>query len=104
MNTATVNMAIRQIMKERSVSLKMMADALNLDRPNDVSARLASKNMTFDRAIEILNVLGYEVVVQPRRKGGRPDGQFVITHSGSPMPKKKRNKKEDHDTDDTAQD
>lgn len=96
MNTATINMAIRQAMKERSFSLKMIADALNLERPNDVSARLASKNMTFDRAIEILNVLGYEVVVQPRRRGGRPEGQFVIAHSGSPMPKKGKRKKCDN--------
>ena len=81
MEKMTINNIIRAIMKEKKVSQLSMASAIGKERANDVSARLASKNMTFDRAIEMLSVLGYEVVVQERRKGGRPDGQFVVVRS-----------------------
>lgn len=83
MEKMTINNIIRTIMKEKKFSQQSMANAIGKDRPNDVSARLASKNMTFDRAIEMLSVLGYEVVVQERRKGGRPDGQYVVAKSDS---------------------
>lgn len=34
--------------------------------------------MSFDKAVEMLNVLGYEVVIQERRPGARRAEQSVI--------------------------
>jgi len=73
-----INKAIREIMKINNMSLSSMAKAIGKKRPNDVSARLTNPNMTFDKAIEMLDVLGYEVVVQKRTQGKRRSDQFVI--------------------------
>jgi predicted XRE-type DNA-binding protein len=74
-----INKAINAIMKKEGWSQKQMATAIGKQRPNDVSARLASKNMSFDKAIEMLAAMGYEVVVQPVTAGQRKDGAIVIS-------------------------
>lgn len=73
-----INKAISKVMKEKGCTLKQMAKCIGKDRPNDVSARLASKNMSFDKAMEMLDVLGYEIVIQPVTAGQRKDGSIVI--------------------------
>ena len=73
-----INKAINTIMKKEGWSLKQMATAIGKKRPNDVSARLASQNMSFDKATEMLAAMGYEVVVQPVTAGQRKEGAIVI--------------------------
>ena len=53
-----ISKAIRQVMKEKSVSLLTMAKAIGKQRGNDISARLTNPNMSFDKAVEMLDVLG----------------------------------------------
>lgn len=77
----TVNKAIREIMRSKGVTLQSMAKSIKKEEAKEVSSRLGSKNMTFDKAIEMLSVMGYEVVVQPRTSGDRKAGQYVIVHS-----------------------
>lgn len=81
MEKTTINKAIAKIMKEKKVKQLDMAVAIGKKRPNDVSSRLMSNNLTFDKAIEMLTALGYEVTVQPRKPGKRPEGQIVIVSS-----------------------
>lgn len=73
-----VNMAIRNIMKMKKVSLSSMATALGKKKGNDISARLNTPNMSFDKVVEMLNVLGYEVVLQEKKQGGRRSDQIVV--------------------------
>ena len=73
-----INKAIRQAMREENTSLSAMAKRLGLERGNDVSARLARANMTFDQAVRMLDAIGYEVVIQKVRQGGRRADQIVI--------------------------
>ena len=77
----TMNKAIARVMKDKGVTQMMMAQGIGKKRPNDVSARLMSNNMSMDRAIEMLEVLGYEITIQPKRRGARPSGQIVICGS-----------------------
>ncbi len=72
-----INEAIKQAMRKKGVTLNAMATAIGKKRPNDVSARLVSKNMSFSTAVEMLSVLGYEVVV--RDKSG--EDEVVITQN-----------------------
>ena len=74
----TINKAIREIMKNKKVSLNSMATSLKKGRGNDISARLSHPNMSFDKAVEMLNVLGYEIVIQEKKPGGRRADQVVI--------------------------
>lgn len=83
-----INKAIRSIMKNKGVSLGSMGSSLRkVDRQtgelkpligNDVSARLNNDNLTFDKAVEMLNILGYEIVIQEKKQGGRRADQIVI--------------------------
>lgn len=73
-----INQAIRNLMKEKGVSLLSMAQALGKQRGNDISSRLRSENMSFNSVVEMLNVLGYEVVIQERKQGARRADQIVI--------------------------
>lgn len=73
-----INKAIRDLMKENEISLSAMAKALHKEKGNDISARLSHDNMSFDKAIEMLDVLGYEIVIQKRKQGGRRADQIVI--------------------------
>lgn len=73
-----INKAIRDIMKLKNMSLSAMATAVGKTKGNDISARLNNDNMSFDKVIEMLDVLGYEVVLQERKQGGRRADQIVI--------------------------
>lgn len=73
-----ISRAIRQVMREKGVSLLTMAKALGKERGSDISARLHKPNMSFEKAVEMLDVLGYEVVIQERKPGARRADQIVI--------------------------
>lgn len=73
-----INKAIRQLMRERKMSLSSMADALGKKRGNEISARMVNDNMSFDKAVEMLNVLGYEIVIQEKKQGARRADQIVV--------------------------
>ena len=73
-----INKAIRFVMREKNVTLLTMAKMLGKTRGNDISSRLVNKNMSFDKAVEMLDVLGYEIVIQERKPGARRADQIVI--------------------------
>ena len=73
-----INKAIRDLMKEKKMSLLAMAIALGKTKGNDISARLNNGNMSFEKAVEMLDILGYEIVIQERKQGGRRADQIVI--------------------------
>ena len=58
--------------------LLFMAKAIGKQKANEVSSRLTNPNISFDKAVEMLSVLGYEVVIQERRPGARRAEQSVI--------------------------
>ena len=73
-----INKAIRQVMRDKGVSLLSMAKAIGKERGNDVSSRLNVPNMTINNVVEMLDVLGYEIVIQERKPGARRADQIVI--------------------------
>lgn len=79
-----INEAIRQVMKNKKISLTTMAKSLGKARGNDISARLAHANMSFDKAVEMLNILGYEITIQEKKQGSRRADQIVIDQQNSP--------------------
>lgn len=61
-----INKAIRQIMFDKGVSLNSMAKAIGKSRGNDISSRLLNDNMSCDKVVEMLDVLGYDLILVPR--------------------------------------
>lgn len=83
MEPVTINEAISKIMKERGYTQFAMAKKIGKEKATDVSARLASKNMTFNKALEMLEVMGYEVTVQPMKTepGPRIKGRMSLSRA-----------------------
>ena len=89
-----INKAIRLVMRQKGISLSNMGSSLRkIDRNtkevkpltgNDVSARLNNDNLSFDKAVEMFNILGYEIIVQEKKKGCRVPGQIVINQQDEP--------------------
>jgi len=73
-----VNKAIRKAMFNKGCSLLTMAKALGKSRGNDISARLQNPNLGFSYVVEMLDVLGYEIVIQEKRPGARRADQIVV--------------------------
>lgn len=73
-----INKAIRQVMRDKGVTLLSMAKSIGKERTSDVNARLYYSNMTFNTAVEMLDVLGYEIIIQERKPGARRADQIVI--------------------------
>lgn len=88
-----INKAIRAVMRQKGISLSAMGSSLRkVDRKtgevksligNDVSARLTNDNLSIDKAVEMLNVLGYEIVIQEKKPGNRRADQIVIDQNDS---------------------
>jgi hypothetical protein len=75
----TINKIISKLMRENGVTQQVMAVSIGKKKATDISSRLHYNNMTFARAIEMLDVLGYEVVIQKKTAGERASDQIVVT-------------------------
>lgn len=76
-----INKIIRQLMIEKNISLLDMAVAIEKKRGNDISARLSTENMTISKSIEMLDILGYDLIVQ--RKEDYKSGQIIVDQKDS---------------------
>lgn len=73
-----INDAIRKAMKEKGCTQAQMAKAIGKPSANSVGSRLTSDSLSTNNIIEMLDVLGYELVVQPKTQGQRKEGAMVI--------------------------
>lgn len=76
-----INKAIAKLMKDNEITQKQMALMIGKKRPNDISSRLLNASMTVNKVIEMLSVMGYELVVQKTTSGSRSKDQIVIDRS-----------------------
>lgn len=74
----SLTQAIKMMLVERKVSLKNLSKQAGV-RPQSVSNSLARNTMTLYRLEELLDVLDYEIVLQPKRRGSYPVGSYPIT-------------------------
>ena len=83
-----INKAIKAIMWEKRLTNATLGKALHkVDKvtgeviplkATDVSARLMNDNLTFDKAVEMVSALGYEIVLQEKKPRARRADQIVI--------------------------
>lgn len=73
-----INDAIRKAMKEKGFTQAQMAKAIGKPSANTVGARLTSDSLSTNNVVEMLDVIGYELVVQPKTQGQRKEGSMVI--------------------------
>lgn len=76
MNTKDI---IKKAMKDTRVTQEQLRDRLGLTSQSVVSMRINSDNHTVSTLVDILDELGYELVIQPKKRGRRPEDQEVVT-------------------------
>ena len=69
---------LRAAMSEKGVTQKQLAASIGAKSQSVIAERLKNNSFTVSNLNAMLEVLGYELVVQPKKPGRRPDGQFVI--------------------------
>lgn len=75
-----VTTAIQAVRKEKKVTYEQLAKAVGAKSYTNIKNMLAEKsNPTVDSLLPVLEALGYELVIQPKRQGRRAEGQRVIT-------------------------
>lgn len=72
------NEAIRKIMKETKFTQSQIAIAIGKPGGNAVGSLLCTENLSANTMVDILNVMGYELVMQPKTQGQRKEGSIVI--------------------------
>ena len=68
--------AILSVMKEKKISQTALAKMLGYPHQSTIAGRLNVKNMSVNSSIEMLDMLGYDLVVRPRSDDGE---SYVIT-------------------------
>ncbi len=74
-----INEAIKMAMKKEGISQNMMQRHLGYNSPSQVSARLSVKNWSIDKIYDYLGILGYEIVIRPKRK---PTSEEIVIKRG----------------------
>ena len=72
--------AFGRIIKANGTTRTYIAKSMGRASHTAVVHYLSSPGVRLDKVIEMADVLGYEVVLQPaQRAGGRKEGQYVLT-------------------------
>ena len=72
---------IRLAMKETKTTQQQLADRIGARHQSVISERLKMDNLSINTALEMLEALGYEMVVQEKRRGRKREGQITIERS-----------------------
>lgn len=73
-----INEAIKLAMKNQKTTQQQLADRIGAKSQSVISERLKTVNLTTDTVLEMLDAIGYELVIQEKKRGRRPEGQIVI--------------------------
>ena len=81
MTDMTHTEAMTEILKQKKLTLVDVAKILQFNSPNSVAARIKTKGVRLNSLVELLDVLGYEMVVQPKTGETPPEGVYHIAAS-----------------------
>lgn len=73
--------AIRAAMKNQKISQVRLTEQLGLKSQSVVAQRLRTDNLSVDTVVEMLDSIGYEMVIQEKKRGRKTEGQLVIERS-----------------------
>ena len=73
--------AITKIRKQKKLSLAKIAKILQCSSEYTVRARIITNGVRLASLLELLDVLGYEMVVQPKTGETPPEGVYHISAS-----------------------
>ena len=71
--------AIKAAMKVTHTTQSQLAERIGLAGQSGVARRLHMDNISVNVVLEMLDAIGYEMVLQEKKRGRRAEGQMVIT-------------------------
>lgn len=71
--------AIKFVMKEAKINQVQLAKLTGQSSQSVISERLRRDNLSVRTMLEMLDAMGYEMVIQPKSRGKRKEGQIVLT-------------------------
>lgn len=74
-----INTAIKKALKATNTTQQQLAERTGAKSQSVIGQRLCNKNISINLILEMLEVVGYELVIQPKKPGRRPEGQILIT-------------------------
>ena len=74
-----VSEAIKEAMRQTKTSQKMLAERIGVKNQSTIAMRLKQESIGVNNVIEMLDAIGYEMVIQEKKRGRRAEGQMVIT-------------------------
>ena len=69
---------IKAIMRKEGVTLAELALATGMAGPSGVGRRINRKNGTIMQTVDILDALGYEMVIRPATKEPLAENEYVL--------------------------
>ena len=79
----TTSEAIKAALSDKKVTQSRLAELAGLSSQGSIS-NIATKKISCDMLVKLLDCLDYEVVVQPKTSGKRKEGAIVLEPSGLP--------------------
>lgn len=70
--------AIKTAMKNQKTTQVQLAKRIGASSQSVIAQRLRMNNLSVDTVIEMLDAIGYEMVIQEKKRGRRPEGQIII--------------------------
>lgn len=70
--------AIKIAMKNQKTTQVQLAERIGASSQSVIAQRLRMNNLSVDTVIEMLDAIGYEMVIQEKKRGRRPEGQIII--------------------------
>ncbi|MBC5582542.1 helix-turn-helix domain-containing protein [Anaerofilum sp. BX8] len=71
--------AVKLAMKNQKTTQGQMAERIGVKGQSVIAQRLRMDNISVNTVLEMLDAIGYEMVIQEKRPGRRSEGQFVVT-------------------------
>ena len=73
--------AIRLAMKNQKTTQQQLADRIGAKSQSVIAQRLRMNNLSIEIILEMLDAIGYEMVIQEKKPGRRRDDQILIERS-----------------------
>ncbi len=75
--------AIKLAMKNQKTTQQQLAKTIGAKSQSVIAQRLRMDNLSVDTVLEMLDAIRYEMVIQEKKSGRRPEGQIVIERGDS---------------------
>ncbi len=70
--------AIKTAMRESNTTQTQMAKLVDAKSQSVISERLKMSNLSIDTVVEMLDAIGYDLVIEKRKQGRTREGRMII--------------------------